>query len=133
MELLLEDNDSIPDLESISESEESVIFVLTPENLMSTAGSEKGSPEESITLFTGEEMTELEIGKGEDGLTTFDAAMLVNIDGFNEGTQMELYDSGASRHMLPYHNHFENYMPIVSKSITTADKRYFQALRKGDL
>ena len=50
MELSLEDNDSIPNLESMSESEESVIFVLTPENLMSTTGSEKGSPEGSVKL-----------------------------------------------------------------------------------
>ena len=35
--------------------------------------------------------------------------------------------------MLPYHDHFENYMPIAPKSITTADKRYFQAIGKGDL
>ena len=123
MELLLEDNDSIPDLESMSESEELVIFVLTPEILMSTTGSEKGSPEGSITLFTDEEMTELEI----------DAAMLINIDGFNEGTQTELYDSGALHHMLPYHDHFENYMPIAPKLITATDKRYFQAIKKGDL
>ena len=132
MEILLEDDDSIPDLESMSEAEESVIFALIPENLMSTAGLEKGSHEESIILFTDKEITELEINKGEDGLTTFDAAMLINIDGFNEGTQTELYNSGALRHMSPYRDHFENYMPIAPKLIT-ADKRYFQAIGKKDL
>ena len=39
--------------------------------------------------------------EGEDTLTSFDAMMLVNIEGNIEEIQMELYDSGASHHMLP--------------------------------
>ena len=132
MELLLDD-DSIPDLESISGSEELVIFVLTPKNLMSTTGSEKKSPKGSIVLFTDEEITELAIDIGEDGLTTFDATMLINIDGFNEGAQTKLYDSGALHHMLPYCDHFKKYMSITPKSTTAIDRQYFQAIGKGDL
>ena len=71
--------------------------------------------------------------EGEDGFTTFDAAMLVNVKGSVEGIQTELYDSGASRHMSPYRDHFEGYTPIVLKSITAADKHYFQAIGKGNL
>jgi len=48
--------------------------------------------------------------------------MLVNVEGDVEGVQTELYDSGASRHMSPYRDHFENYVAIAPKSITTADK-----------
>ena len=73
------------------------------------------------------------VDEGEDGFTTFDVAMLVNAEGSVEGTQTELYDSGASCHMSPYHDHFENYVPIMPKSIIAADKRYFQAIGKGDL
>ena len=47
-------------------------------------------------------MTDLMIDEDEDGLTTFDAAMLVNVEGCVEGVQTELYDSGTSQHMSPY-------------------------------
>lgn len=58
--------------------------------------------------------------------------MLVS-DGKVEGQQMELYDSGASCHMSPYRDHFENYVKIIPKPIVAADKRCFQAIGKGDL
>ena len=58
--------------------------------------------------------------------------MLVNVEVSVEGIQTELYDSGASHHMSPYCEHFENYTPIIPKLITAADKQYFQAVRKGD-
>jgi hypothetical protein len=35
--------------------------------------------------------------------------------------------------MSPYRDHFENYIPIMPKSITAADKRHFQAIGRGDL
>ena len=35
--------------------------------------------------------------------------------------------------MSPYCEHFENYVHIVLKSITVANKQYFQAVGKGDL
>ena len=59
--------------------------------------------------------------------------MLVNVEGCVNGIQTELYDSGASRHMSPYRDHFENYVLIAPKPITAADKRYFQAIGKGNL
>ena len=127
MEVIFSDTDSIPDLKSISESEDSVIFILTPPN--STDPEDK---ERNLTLFSNEEMINLTEDKGDNGLTSFDAAMLVNI-GNVEGIQTELYDSGVSCHMLPYQDHFENNVPIIPKSITAADKRYFQAIGKGDL
>ena len=126
VKILLSDTDSMPDLESVSESEDSVMFssgcLTGPEN-----------EERNLTLFSDEEMLDLVEDMGDDGLTSFDAAMLVNVEGNVEGIQTELYDSGASRHMSPYRDHFENYIPIAPKSITAADKRYFQAIGKGDL
>ena len=59
--------------------------------------------------------------------------MLVNAEGCMEGIQTELYDSGTSHHMSPYHDHFEDYIPITPKLITAADKHYFQAVGKGNL
>ena len=35
--------------------------------------------------------------------------------------------------MSPYCKQMENYVPIAPESITAADKRYFQAIGKGDL
>ena len=46
---------------------------------------------------------------------------------------MILLDSGASRHMSLYHDQFTNFKSIAPKSITTADKHTFEAIRKGDL
>ena len=132
-ELLTEDTDSMPDLESVLDSEESLIFVFTPANTMCTQGLEKDSSEGDIAVFDDEESTELVINNEEEVLTSFDAAMLANVDGSVKGMQTELYDSRASRHMSPYQDHFEKYVAIAPKSITAADKRYFQAIGKGDL
>ena len=103
-EYVLLDTESMPDLVSLSGSKasnESVIFVLTSANSSCTIGLEKGSIEENITYFSDEEMIDLMTDEDEDGLTSFDTAMPVNV-GFIEGVQTELYDSCASCHMLPY-------------------------------
>ena len=136
MELLSDKMDLMPDLESIPESEASselVIFVFAPENSLCTENSEIGNIKEIMELFNDEDIIELTIDEGEDALTSFNAVMLVNIKGNVEGIQMELYDSGASHHMSPYQDHFENYVSIAPKSITIADKQYFQAIEKGNL
>jgi hypothetical protein len=130
--------DSMPDLESISELDNSsIIFILTPETLLNSPCSEcsdKASSEGHFDSFCDKEMVELVMDKGEEGHTRFTAAMLVNVEGSVEGIQTKLYDSGASRHMSPYREHFENYVPIIiPKSITAADKCYFQAIEKGNL
>ena len=93
MEVIFSDTDSIHDLESISESEDSVIFILTPSN-----STDPDNEERDLTLFSNEEMISLAKDKGNDRLTSFDAAMLVNI-GNVEGIHTELYDSGALHHM----------------------------------
>src|SRR5271155_1240381 len=129
----------MPDLESVSNStnsEEDSIF--TGGDLLDLATFAKKTcgkddSDELMDRFGDEEMKEMAVDGGEDGVTTFDAAMLVNVEGLVEGAQTELYDSGASRHMSPYRDHFENYIPIMPKSITAADKRHFQAIGRGDL
>ena len=127
MKVLLSDIDSMPDLVSASESEDSVISILTSPNSSCSMDSER-----SVMSFD-EEMLELVNDEGEDGRTTFDATMLVNVEGCVDGIQTKLYDSGASHHMLPYEDHFKNYVSIAPKPITAADKCYFQAIGKGNL
>ena len=62
--------------------------------------------------------------------TTFDAAMLSKK---NEGIDIELFDSGASRHMSGYRHRLLNYTKIETQPITAADKRTFDAIGKGDM
>ena len=57
---------------------------------------------ETILKINFRLVNELVVDEGEDGCTTVDAAMLINVGGSAEGVQTELYDSGASRHMSPY-------------------------------
>lgn len=64
--------------------------------------------------------------------TTYTSALLAN-EGARAGVQVELYDSGASRHMSSYREKFVTYNPIPPKPITTADKRTFDAVGKGDM
>ena len=99
MEVTFFDTDSMPDLESISGLEDSAIFILTSPN--STYLTDPDNEERDLTLFSDEKMLDLTEDKGDDGLTSFDAAMLVNI-GNVRGIQSKLYDSGALCHMLPY-------------------------------
>ena len=45
----------------------------------------------------------------------------------------ELYDSGASQHMSPFHKHFITYQSILPHAITTTDKWTFYVIGTGDL
>ena len=47
--------------------------------------------------------------------------------------ESELYDSGASRHMTPFHHPLINFTLIASHPITAADKRVFHTTGKGDM
>ena len=83
----------MPDLVTISDSEDSVIFIFSGSGFSCTNDSKN---ERNLASFSNEEMTSLDEDKGEEGLTTFDIAMLVNIEGNVEGTQIKLYDSSMS-------------------------------------
>ena len=48
-------------------------------------------------------------------------------------TATELYDSGASKHMSLFRDHFISYKEIPPHVITAADKRVFYAIGTGDL
>jgi hypothetical protein len=48
-------------------------------------------------------------------------------------TATELYDSGASRHMSPFQDHFVSYHAISPRMIVAADKQTFYAVGTGDL
>jgi hypothetical protein len=130
------DIDSMPDLEDVFDSdmsEDSVIFVITSPNSFFSTDSEKDSLENNHGSISGREMIDLVVDEGKEGLTGFYATMLVNMESSVQGIQTKLYNSGASQHMSFYREHFKNYVFIVPKLITTADKHCFQAIGKGDL
>ena len=58
---------------------------------------------------------------------------LLTGENLQTGQCMVLFDSGASRHMSSYRDHFLNFKSIVPKAITAADKHTFEAIGKGDL
>ena len=47
--------------------------------------------------------------------------------------ESELYDSGASHHMTPFHHHLINFTPIASCPIMAANKQVFHTTGKGDM
>ena len=47
--------------------------------------------------------------------------------------EIDLYDSGASRHMSSYRHRFSNYRMIEPRSIRAADDHIFKAVGQGDL
>ena len=90
--ILFSNTDSMPDLVTISDSEDSVVFIFSGSGTSCTNNSEN---ERNLASFSNEEIIILDKDNGEEGLTMFDAAMLVNIEGNVEGTQMELYNSST--------------------------------------
>ena len=65
--------------------------------------------------------------------TTFDAGMLTRNGLGSDLIDMELFNSGASRHMTGHRNRLINFTDIEAKPITAADKRTFNAIGKGDM
>ena len=103
-----DDVDTIPDLESVSESSEGSIF-----------GADEEFSDEALDLDE------------EPKTVTFAAAVLAN--SVSATTETELFDSGASRHMSPYRHKFINYFPIQKRVLTVADGGTFDAVGKGDM
>ncbi len=65
--------------------------------------------------------------------TTFNSAMLSTGGIGNSLVDVDLYDSGASRHMSGYRHRFINFVDITPKPIVAADKRSFNATGQGDM
>ena len=88
---------SLPSLISCSDSSNDSM-----PSLMTVSDSSDGN--DNITIESADyelEYVNLSVDKGEDGLSTYACATLVNVEG-GEGIETELYDSGASCHMSPY-------------------------------
>jgi hypothetical protein len=60
------------------------------------------------------------------------SAMLAN-DKKNNGTNVDLYDSGATSHMSPDRNHFTTYVKIPSKPIAGAGGSTFRVVGRRNM
>jgi hypothetical protein len=47
--------------------------------------------------------------------------------------RVDLYDSGTTEHLSPYHDQFTTYRDITPKSFTSANKQKFPAVGAGDM
>jgi hypothetical protein len=70
--------------------------------------------------------------KEEAYVTTYKASMLQGTPG-PPPIDVNLYYSGASCHMSGFRHCFVNFVKIPPKPITTADRRSFSAVGKGDI
>jgi len=70
--------------------------------------------------------------RDEEEHTTFTYTTLMNSNRKRE-SRIELFDSGASRHMSSYRDLFQDFVSITPKPITTADKHTFEAIGKGNI
>ena len=68
----------------------------------------------------------------EEACSSFDAASLAGTDE-TRGAEVDLYDSGATRHMSGFRHKFLDFTRIEPVPIITADKRSFEATGKGNM
>ncbi|KAJ6582405.1 hypothetical protein B0H19DRAFT_927739, partial [Mycena capillaripes] len=81
-----------------------------------------------------EDWSEVSTEDEEENYTrTFTSVFLAAAATVPNEPEVDLYDSGASRHMTPYRHRLFNYTTIPSKSITAADNGKFEAVSKGDM
>jgi len=106
--------DDLPSLETVSDSTDDIQSQLDNELLADISEDDN----DDLVIFIYDPMP---VDNGEAPVTSFAGAVL-------EGTQAtrnaesELYDSGASRHMTPFHHRLINFTHITSRPITAADK-----------
>ena len=62
-----------------------------------------------------------------------DIAANVHTDLPTSTSTTEVYDSGCTRHISPYHRHLEDYTEIPPKIFRAANKESFKAVGKGEL
>jgi len=152
---LFEDGDTMPDLQSISDTD-SEIYVSSPyhssndDNTLEiqafNSKDEPTTPSNSLTPpndsdSCSELPNNLDTSLGEFEFTPIDEEAYVTTykTSVLQGgpgvlpTNVDLYDSGASRHMSGFRHRFINLVKINPKPITAADRWSFNAMGKGDM
>ena len=102
--------------------------------LISDIESEDEESDEESDELTSSSDESLSSHKDEPAaFTTIDVEAVAFTHSANAGEIVELYDSGATRHMTPYQHLLSNYTLIAPKPINAANKHVFQAIGCGDL
>ena len=94
------------------------------------------NPDTCSKIFDGLESLSEEIEyvpmEEEAYVMTYEASVLQGTPGVLP-MDIDLYDSGASRHMSGFRHRFMKFVKIDPKPITAADRRSFSAVGKGDI
>ena len=139
------DTDSVPTLRSVSETDsddDNEHFMSTPQAHSCTCSEQNHNfigcdrPVDSNYSGSESDLDSEEPSYGDTYLgppdTSFVGAVLAG-SAESRKAESDLYDSGASRHMTPFRHRLINFMTIDSRPIRAADKRIFHAVSKGDM
>src|ERR1700678_195681 len=117
-----DDNDSMPGLKSVSDSESDCEFMpgratVTDSDYEGSESNLEDSDDEAYPYCSD---------------TTLTGAVITGTAGTRKA-ESDLYDSGASRHMTPFRHRLIKFTSIKSRPIQAADKRTFHVIGKGDM
>src|SRR5882762_7911695 len=132
-------DDDMPDLMSVSDSLDEdempdLISVFDSSEDNSDSESDDSADEIGGSFDVPIEMVDEAVDCGMKPETrTYSTAMLAGIASASPNREIELYDSGASRHMSPYRRNFINFIKIKGRTITAADGQEFMATGLGDM
>ena len=120
------DNDDLyndlPSLQTVSDSSDDTQHWLDDELLANTS-----KDDDDLVIFIYDLPDE-----GVVPVSSFAGVVLAGTEA-TCNAESELYDSGASRHMTPFHHPLIKFTLIASHPITAADKRVFHTTGKGDM
>ena len=121
---------NVPDLLSVesSDDEDGDESINTDDWFLLT---EEDDWSEDEVLEAGVDHAENLIGPARSSLEN-NVAMAASVDSPTSRC-MELYDSGTTRHILPYHDAFETYTTIPPKPFTAANRQVFNATGIGEM
>lgn len=142
IDMVTDDDQGMPPLASVSDSE----YSDEEDSDAGMPGSDISDCEASGTEDSDAGMPGLETpsdsesededGVGEDTdreFTSFDAAMLTAVGLGSDVVDVDLYDSGATKHMTGNRGRLFNFVEIPAKPIMAADNLTFNAIGKGDM
>jgi hypothetical protein len=132
-------NRSMPDLETISDSSAAtsmpnLCLVSDPDDdsasdWFSEVEEDKLSDDLADNL-SETSFEEIAAGIGEEDME--EVAAIIS-EGFRPAGRVDLYDSGSTQHLSPYHDQFTTYQEILLKSFTAANKQKFHAVGSGEM
>ena len=120
----------VPDLLSVESSDDEDGDESINTNDWSSLTEEDNWSEDEV-LEAGVDHAENSIGPAHSSLEN-DIAMPASVDS-PTSRRMELYDSGATRHISPYRDAFETYTTIPPKPFTAANRQVFNATGIGEM